>query len=490
MKDWPKYRNTIAKIGAGITVVLLLNLPIVGVSTISAEEMKHNQIKENSYVFTLRQGENTDEMIREIRDKYPDLKLEVIKEIKMLNIEGDNLERVQEAKQHLLKNYKGIIEKAGREDVVELKPPAIVKKPSNITKYAPSQLEQEEVDYSKWKWDVDKVTENGESYKIEQGNHSVKIGVIDSGIDVNHPALKGNIVSQGKILVPNVESIEDNIGHGTMIAGLIAADGKIKGVAPKIGIVPYKVFQGSSADSSWIIKAIVEAANDGMDVINLSLGTYKSIKDPEEGAVYLAYKRAIEYANSKGSLLVASSGTEGFDISNPFQLAKQRGYENDLQLHMPGGLPGVVTVAGTNKDDRLAYYSNYGTNVDIAAPSGDYGSLWESEKVGDETAMVLTTYPTNLPQSQLSEWLGFDRGYELMIGTSLAVPKVSATAALVIAEYKEKFRLKPSNGFVKTRLYQGAKPALDDGKKYFGKGIVNAKGALDFRNTNFKKWER
>ena len=75
--------------------------------------------------------------------------------------------------------------------------------------------------------------------------------------------------------------------------------------------------------------------------------------------------------------------------------------------------------------------------------------------MGDETAMVLTTYPTNLPQSQLSEWLGFDRGYELMIGTSLAVPKVSATAALVIAEYKEKFRLKPSNGFVKTRLYQG-----------------------------------
>lgn len=116
--------------------------------------------------------------------------------------------------------------------------------------------------------------------------------------------------------------------------------------------------------------------------------------------------------------------------------------------------------------------------------------MWESEKVGDETAMVLTTYPTNLPQSQLSEWLGFDRGYELMIGTSLAVPKVSATAALVIAEYKEKFRLKPSNGFVKTRLYQGAKPVLDDGKKYFGKGIVNAKGALDFRNTNFKKWER
>ena len=81
---------------------------------------------------------------------------------------------------------------------MELKPPTIVKNPSNKIKYAPSQLEQEEADYSKWKWDVDKVTENGESYKIEQGNHSVKIGVIDSGIDVNHPALKGNIVSQGK----------------------------------------------------------------------------------------------------------------------------------------------------------------------------------------------------------------------------------------------------------------------------------------------------
>lgn len=63
-----------------------------------------------------------------------------------------------------------------------------------------------------------------------------------------------------------------------MVAGVIAANGNLQGIAPNVGLVPYKVFHTDAADSMWIIEAIVEAAKDDMDVINLSLGTYKSLK--------------------------------------------------------------------------------------------------------------------------------------------------------------------------------------------------------------------
>ena len=116
--------------------------------------------------------------------------------------------------------------------------------------------------------------------------------------------------------------------------------------------------------------------------------------------------------------------------------------------------------------------------VDIAAPAGDYGPNFLDKQQISLEYMTLTTYPTTLPQSELGKWLGFEQGYEFMIGTSLAAPKVSATAALIIAEYQEKFGKKPSPALVKNYLYRGATDG-DGTTRQLGKGIVNAKQSLD-----------
>lgn len=336
--------------------------------------------------------------------------------------------------------------------------------------------------YETWRWDIDKITNNRKSYKIQQGNHTVKVAIIDSGIDENHPDLKNNIISN-KSFIPKNNSLEDTFGHGTMVAGEIAANGNVKGVAPRIGIASYKVFDGTNCESIWVINAIIEAANDGMDVINLSLGTYKSILDKKDIYILLAYKKAIEYAQSKNCIVITASGTrlKGVDISNPFKLSKNLGNKNDLKIYLPGGLPNVITVSATNKNDELAYYSNYGNTVQIAAPAGDYGPNYQTQKITNFKYMTLVTYPTGLPQSQLSLSMGFKKGYEFIEGgTSIAAAKVSAAAALLIAQYNETYGFKPSRLKVEKLLYDGVTPAVKrDTEIYFGKGILNVENSLN-----------
>ena len=475
---------------------LVFVLTFTGVGAVFASNST-NDIETDSYVYVLQENGNHQHMIEDVKEKYPTLKVDAINEINIITISSDDQNILENAHEYVKQNYQSIVEEASQEKPVtikEFKLPSfptlpIVNQLSRQRTFSLSAHEQtkqiQEIEspniYAPWRWDINKVTSNGESYAIQEGNHDVKIGIVDSGIDINHPDLKDNIISPGKSLVPGVSSMEDQIGHGTMVAGTIAANGKIKGISPKIGIVPYKVFEGYSADSSWIIKAIIEAADDDMDIINLSLGTYKSLKSKEDRAIYTAYKRAISYANKKGSLLVASSGTDGYDMTSPTKLAKQMGVEGDAQVHMPGGLPQVVTVSASTRDDQLAYYSNYGAQVDLAAPAGDYGPNFADKQQISLEYMTLTTYPTTLPQSELGKWLEFEPGYEFMIGTSLAAPKVSATAALIIAEYQEKFDKKPSPAVIQRYLYEGATDG-DGTKKQLGKGIVNAKQSLDLLN--------
>ncbi|WP_338754918.1 S8 family peptidase [Bacillus sp. FJAT-52991] len=486
MRKWCyKTRMTVRTI---FSIYLIIALTLAGISSTAYADDSSNNSAPDSYVFALKEDENTQKMMEDLKNKYPQLKIDPINEINTMTIASEDYELLDQAQKYVNSKYKNMIEGGNKEQTITLKEfgtPSVMSQPlSQLTKsnHVQSRMllpsnEGSNI-YDAWRWDIKKVTSDGASYLIEKGNHNVKIGIVDSGVDVHHPDLKDNIVSPGKSLVPGVSSITDEIGHGTMVAGSIAANGNIKGISPEVGIVPYKVFQGYSADSSWIIKAIIEAANDDMDIINLSLGTYKSMKNKEDRATYLSYKRAIFYANKKGSLLVASSGTDGYDITNPMKLAEQMGLKNDLQLHMPGGLSNVVTVSATNLNDQLAYYSNYGTNVDIAAPAGDYGPNFADHQKVELEYMTLTTYPTTLPQSEIGKYLGFAPGYEFMIGTSLAAPKVSATAALIIVEYQEKYGKKPSPNTVKRYLYGGTVKG-NETKRKLGNGIVNAKNSLD-----------
>ena len=109
----------------------------------------------------------------------------------------------------------------------------------------------------------------------------VKIAVIDTGVDFNHPDLlgwgpEGKVVG-GYNFIQEGELPMDNNGHGTQVAGVIAADGEIKGIAPKAKILAYKVSEdGNEVTSDLIIKAIEKAIEDKADVINISLGVNKT----------------------------------------------------------------------------------------------------------------------------------------------------------------------------------------------------------------------
>lgn len=444
--------------------------------------------RESSMIYLFQEGTDLSPIVEDIQKVDARASIAPINEIATLTVQASGSVHSKEIIELVQRKYGSLVAERGEDQtfnagdvqpdgvpVISSLAPMLASRQAAAS--ASQSLEDgEDSMYQKWLWDIDLVTRNGASRDMQSGNHSVKIGIVDSGLDFNHPDLKANIVSKGRSFIEGVADTQDYMGHGTMVAGSIAANGNIKGIAPDIGLVPYKVFHTGNADSSDVIEALVAAANDDMDVINLSLGVYKSLKNKEEKAVYEAYKRALKYAEKENSFVVASSGTEnaGFDIFNAKKLAAARGFSEDAQLHMPGGLDYTYTVAATNKENALTAYSNYGKNVSIGAPGGDYGPLAD-QGLYDVRHMTLTTYPTNLAQSVTSQYAGFEKGYEFMIGTSLAAPKVSATAALVIAEYEEVHGEKPEVQEIEKILNNGAMKG--DAKK-FGAGIVNAYDSL------------
>jgi lantibiotic leader peptide-processing serine protease len=314
----------------------------------------------------------------------------------------------------------------------------------------------EEADlFHSFQWDVKRVTHNGASFSVNKGNHDVVVGIIDSGVDFEHPALKANLLG-GKNFVPGydggleqadptelgeIEDFQDRLGHGTHVAGTIAGKGRILGVAPEIGYKVYRVFGANgSASTSTVANAIISATDDGVDVISMSLGGYSVFgqifyTDPTTGKKYnlgnevadfQLYKRAVKYAVDHGVTVVAAAGNEHLNVTNKAEVTKflnneyaQDGYQFvGAGFEAPGSLPGVITVSATGSEDIFASYSNYGAGfVDVTAPGGDYQRQGHGDWFED---MNFSSY--------------INHGYAYMAGTSMATPKVSAVAALLIAQ--------------------------------------------------------
>jgi len=109
-------------------------------------------------------------------------------------------------------------------------------------------------------------------YQSGYDGSGIIISIIDTGIDLNHPDLDGQIIG-GYDFVDNDEMPEDINGHGTQVAGIIASNGNLKGIAPNSKILMYKVSEdGESVPSHLIIKAIEKSIEDNADIINISLG--------------------------------------------------------------------------------------------------------------------------------------------------------------------------------------------------------------------------
>ncbi|WP_436794828.1 S8 family serine peptidase [Actinospongicola halichondriae] len=220
----------------------------------------------------------------------------------------------------------------------------------------------------------------GDAWRIETGSPSVVVAVLDSGVDAGHPDLVGRIVP-GYNAFDGTADTADDFGHGTLVAGVIAAkrDNGI-GVAGVAGggamIMPVKVLDsfGDGTDAT-VASGIRWAAEHGADVINLSLsrlGTSETIDD------------AVTFALDHDVVVVAATGNDAVNAPS-----------------VPAGSPGVVGVASTDSDGNFSWFSTYGFQVDLTAP----GMGITSTEAGG--------------------------GYATEDGTSFAAPLVAGAAALI-----------------------------------------------------------
>jgi subtilisin family serine protease len=239
-------------------------------------------------------------------------------------------------------------------------------------------------------WGIDRVDADVAHAEGSTGD-GVHVGVIDGGIAASHPDLEGNLADPSTD--GNHESWvdceggdceypwSDDGGHGTHVAGTIAADGSdgVVGVAPDATLHALKVCGANGGcRTSAIVEAIRHAADQGWDVVNLSLGS------PSESP---ALQAAGQYALDAGVLPVAAAGNRG----EPDSVGYPASYEEFL------------AVAATTIDDESASFSSIGPEVDVAAPGASVCSA------------------------------GID-GYQVLDGTSMASPHVAGAAAQAIAD--------------------------------------------------------
>jgi thermitase len=215
-------------------------------------------------------------------------------------------------------------------------------------------------------------------WRSTSGGSGVVVAVLDTGIDKSHEDLYGKVV--GEVNFSDSPVTTDLYGHGTHIAGIIAANSDnglgVVGVAPQSQLLNVKVAEDDGrCQASAIARGIIWAVDNGAEVINISI----EIREPSA-----ALEAAVNYAWENGAIVIAAAGNEG--SQSPVYPAY---YEN------------VIAVAATGPDDTRATLSNYGQWVEVAAPGYD----------------IYSTLPGN------------DYGYKS--GTSFATAYVSGLAAIL-----------------------------------------------------------
>lgn len=274
-----------------------------------------------------------------------------------------------------------------------------------------------------------------EAWNITQGDGSVVIAIVDTGVDPNHPDLRPRLL-QGWNALTHSTDVRDDFGHGTHCAGIAAAIGDngqgIAGLAPNSRILPVKVLGANgSGSSSAIAEGIRWAADHGAQVINLSLGASMGSE---------IIREAIVYAIDKGVTVLAAMGNDGGQVrSYPAAYAPE--------------INGLVSVGASDSGDQRAYFSNYGSWITVAAPG----------------SRILSTLPQYAVQMNPT-----GDAYGLADGTSMATPYVTGLAALLKAQQPGR-----SPADIESALIQGADdigPAGFDNQ--FGFGRINALRSL------------
>lgn len=253
-------------------------------------------------------------------------------------------------------------------------------------------------------------------------NQTIKVAVIDSGIDVNHPDLRNNLIitNNNQILglnaLDNTSLVQDAGFHGTHVSGLIGAiSNNALGVSGVMGgnikILPVKVSpDGNVINSSALVNGIRWAADQGANVINLSLGGPTLNQD---------MKLAIQYAISKGVFIVAAAGNDGKELNDTF---------STYPAKWGSTIEGLLTVGSIDATTLgKSSFSNYSkTYVEMMAP-GSNGTIG-----------ILSTVPTTLSTTGYASAITTSSGTSPIHGTSMATPVAAGASALLIALAKSR----------------------------------------------------
>lgn len=285
------------------------------------------------------------------------------------------------------------------------------------------------------------------AWEKSKGNSNLIIAVIDTGVDYNHPDLKNNVWINPREIATNGKDDDENgyiddifgwnfaddnnnpndeDGHGTHVTGIIAASENnigMVGVAPKVKIMPLKIFKGSSGSISSIIRAISYAKRNGASIVNLSLTT-------------TAYDQSLRdiMATSTDILFISAAGNDS--------------QNNNLHPKYPANydLSNNIVVASINQNGTLSSFSNYGyTTVHVAAPGNSIYSTLPNGKYGYKN------------------------------GTSMSAPYVTGVAALVKSIYPS---YSPSQ--IKNRILSTVKKLSSLQGKVSSGGLVDASKACGF----------
>ena len=263
------------------------------------------------------------------------------------------------------------------------------------------------------------------STKSPRAKNKIIVAVLDTGVDVSHPDLKNQILKTdcvansglkdctGWNFVTDSADVKDTIGHGTHVAGIIAANSKAngdangaRGVSDQVEILPVKVISSAPNDGNQvgprqvsqkyilgfadtIAKGINYAVAQHAQVINLSMAWPAGVNSPD-------FRLAVQNASLHHVLIVASAGNDSTE-----------------SRVTPCEIDGVICVAAHNPDGSLSHFSNFGSQVEVAAPG----------------IHILSTWPMEMRSLNYTE----RQGYEILNGTSMAAPFVSGVVAELLS---------------------------------------------------------
>lgn len=258
----------------------------------------------------------------------------------------------------------------------------------------------------------------------------VVIAVIDTGCDINHMDLKERIVGVRNFTMDDggkADNVTDYCGHGTHVAGTIAATGNgqgVVGVAPEADLLILKALGGAEGEGKyeWIIAAIHYAVQQKVHIISMSLAGYYDMPELHD---------AIKEAVAAGILVVCAAGNEGAG----------NGKGNSSGISYPAYYNEVISVGAVDYNSKATSFTNFNSKIDLVAPGLN----------------IVSTYPDNALIS--------------LSGTSMAAPHVSGALALIINWSKKDFGRELTESELYAQLIKRTL-TLDYEKKLVGNGIL------------------